>query len=191
HLVIPGITYSRQVADDPLFTRKGYSWSLDVRGASQPVLSSTNFLQARLNGRAVLPWAARGRLLLSADYGATATTDFSKLPPSQRFYAGGARSVRGYAFRSLSPTNADGNDIGGRFLLVGSIEADYLFVGNFGAAVFFDAGDATLDPSLSLKKDVGIGLRYRSPVGMVRLDFARPLDGGKPFRIQFSIGPDI
>ncbi|MDN5872582.1 MAG: BamA/TamA family outer membrane protein, partial [Nitrococcus sp.] len=191
HLLSPGITYSRQVADDPLFTRKGYSWSLDVRGAAQRVLSSTSFLQATLSGRAVVPWAARGRLLLRADYGATAVTDFSKLPPSQRFYAGGAQSVRGYAFRTLSPTNADGKDIGGRYLLVGSIEADYLFIGDFGAAVFFDAGDAALDPTPSLKKGVGIGLRYRSPVGMVRLDFARPLDGRDPFRIHFSIGPDI
>ncbi len=191
NLLIPGIIYSRQVADDPLFTRTGYSVSLDLHGAAEPALSSTSFLQTHLSGQGVLPWAKRGRLLLRADYGATATTDFDKLPPSQRFYAGGARSVRGYAFRTLSPENEDGNDIGGRFLLVGSVEADYLLIGDFGAAVFFDAGDATLDPSFSLKRGVGGGLRYRSPVGMIRFDVAHPLDSDDAFRIHFSIGPDI
>ncbi|EAR21055.1 Outer membrane protein [Nitrococcus mobilis Nb-231] len=191
NLLIPGISYSRQVADDPLFTRKGYSVALDLHGAAQPALSSTSFLQTHLSGQGVLPWAKRGRLLLRVDYGATVTTDFDKLPPSQRFYAGGARSVRGYAFRTLSPENEDGDDIGGRYLLVGSVEADYLLIGDFGAAVFFDAGDATLDPSFSLKRGVGGGLRYRSPVGMVRLDVAHPLDSNDAFRIHFSIGPDI
>lgn len=190
-LLIPGIIYTRQVADDPLFTRKGYSVLLDVHGAAQPLLSDTSFLQARLSGRAVVSWAKRGRLLLRADYGATATNGFSKLPPSQRFFAGGSRSVRGYAYQTLSPQNADGDDIGGRYLLAGSVEADYLLIGNFGAAVFFDAGNATLDPSPSLKEGAGIGLRYRSPVGMVRLDFAHPLDNRTPVQIHFSIGPDI
>lgn len=191
NLLMPGITYTRQVADDLLFTRKGYSVSLDLHGGAEPAFSSTNFLQAHLSGHAVLPWAKRGRLLLRAEYGATATTDFNKLPPSQRFYAGGARSVRGYAFRTLSPENADNDDIGGRYLVVGSIEADYLLIGNFGAAVFFDAGDSTLDPNPSLKRGAGFGLRYRSPVGMARLDVARPLDDSEAFRIHFSIGPDI
>lgn len=191
NLLIPGIVYTRQVADNLLFTRKGYSVLLDVHGAAQSVLSDTSFLQARLSGRAVVPWAKRGRLLLRADYGATATSGFSKLPPSQRFFTGGSRSVRGYAYQTLSPQNADRDDIGGRYLLVGSIEADYLFIGNFGAAVFFDAGNASLDPTPSLKKGAGIGLRYRSPVGMVRLDFAHPLDNRSLIQIHFSIGPDI
>ncbi|HET8702110.1 MAG TPA: autotransporter assembly complex family protein, partial [Nitrococcus sp.] len=190
-LLIPGITYSRKVADNPLFTRKGYSVLLDVHGAAQPVLADTSFLQVRASARAVAPWAQRGRLLLRADYGATATSGFSKLPPSQRFFAGGAQSVRGYSYQSLSPENAEGDRIGGRYLLVGSIEADYLLIGNFGAAVFFDAGNATLDPSPNLKEGAGIGLRYRSPVGMVRLDFAHPLTNHELFRIHFSIGPDI
>lgn len=191
NLVIPGISYARKVADNPLFTRKGYSASVDLHGGVQKLLSDTNFLQIKLSGRAVLPWAKRGRLLLRADYGATATNGFDRLPPSERFFAGGARSVRGYAYQSISPENAEGKDIGGRYLLVGSIETDYLLIGNFGAAVFFDAGNATRSPSLSLRKGAGIGLRYRSPVGMVRLDFAHPFDDRVPVRIHISIGPDL
>lgn len=190
-LLIPGITYSRKAADNLLFTRKGYSMLLDVHGAAQPILADASFLQARATGRAVLPWAKRGRLLLRADYGAIATSDFNKLPPSQRFFAGGASSVRGYSYQSLGARNADNDNIGGRYLLVGSVEADYLLIGNFGAAVFFDAGNASLDPIPSLKTDAGVGLRYRSPVGMVHLDFAHPLDNHELVRIQFSIGPDI
>ena len=68
--------------------------------------------------------------------------DLSVLPPSQRFFAGGDRSVRGYRYQRLGPTDAAGAVVGGRYLVTASAEVDYLFFRNYGAAVFYDAGNA-------------------------------------------------
>lgn len=191
-LLIPGFVYTRTRADDLLFTREGYSLTTDVHGATERLLSDTTFAQGRVDLRAVYPLAERARLLLHLEYGATTVSDFSELPPSQRFFAGGSRSVRGYGYQKLAPENADGAIVGGRYLAVASVELDYLFYGNFGGAVFFDAGNAGNDPLPEPKLGVGIGFRYRSPIGMIRLDVAHPLDDpDKSYRIHISIGPDL
>jgi translocation and assembly module TamA len=140
----------------------------------------------------VLPLTQRSRLLLRGKLGVIQAAAFSDLPPSQRFFAGGDQSVRGYGYQELGPENSAGDVIGGQYLTVASIEADYLLYGNFGVAAFFDAGNAGDSFLPSLKKGVGIGLRYRSPVGMIRLDFAHPLDDpDNDFRIHISIGSDL
>ncbi len=191
-LLIPGINYTRKIADDPLFTRKGYSVNLNLIGAAENVLADTTFVQAHISGRAVLPLGSRGRLLLRAEYGATETDNFDNLPPSKRFFAGGAGSVRGYGYEEISPRDAQRNLIGGQYLATASVEADYLFWGNFGLAVFYDVGNAADDPSMSLLAGAGIGFRYRSPVGMIRLDLAHPFDDpDSSFAFHISIGPDL
>lgn len=190
--LIPGINYTRKIADNPLFTRKGYSVSLTLLGAAENVLADTTFIQAHLNGRAVLPLGARSRLLLRAEYGATETNAFIDLPPSKRFFAGGAGSVRGYGYEEISPLDTQGNLIGGEYIATASVEADYLFWGNFGLAVFYDVGNVADEPSMSLLKGAGIGFRYRSPVGMIRLDLAHPFDDpDSSFAFHISIGPDL
>lgn len=190
-LLFPGINLTRQVADDELFARRGYSVTVDVHGGAEALLSETSFGRADLDSRAVWPWSDRGRLLLHGHTGAVWTDSFSDLPPSQRFFAGGDRSVRGYSFQSIGPQDAAGNTIGGEYLVLGSVEADYLFYRDYGAALFFDAGDA-FSESPDLQKSAGIGLRWRSPVGMVRLDFAHPFDDpDSDFRFHLSIGPDL
>lgn len=190
--LIPGINYTRIIADDPLFTRKGYSVNLNLLGAAENVLADTTFIQAHINGRAVLPLGPRGRFLLRAELGATETDDFDNLPPSKRFFAGGAGSVRGYGYEEISPRDAQRNLIGGQYLATASVEADYLVYGNFGMAVFFDAGNAADNPNMSLSKGAGLGFRYRSPVGMIRLDLAHPFDDpDSSFAFHISIGPDL
>ncbi|MES1924137.1 autotransporter assembly complex family protein [Salinisphaera sp. T31B1] len=192
-LLYPGYTITLQKADNLLDTRKGVSASLDVHGASKTLGSSTDFIQAKLSGNAVLPLTSRSRLLLRSQFGATEVSDFDKLPPSQRFFTGGDRTVRGYSYQSISPTNDDLEDIGGQYLAVGSVETDYRVYKQFGVAAFFDAGDVANDiGSFDFKRGVGIGFRYASPVGMIRLDLAHPLDDpDSNFRIHFSLGPDL
>jgi len=191
-LLIPGIAWSRKVADNPQNTTRGYSLELDVHGASDAAISDTSFLQGSINLRTVYPLATRTRLLLHATYAATKSANFDNLPPSERFFTGGARTVRGYAYQSLGPKDSAGNVVGGRYMEVGSVEVDRLLWGNFGMAAFFDAGNVADRMFFGLKRGVGLGVRYRTPVGMIRLDFAHPLDNPRGgLTIHVSIGPDL
>jgi translocation and assembly module TamA len=192
NLLTPGIQLSRKYADDPLFPRLGYSTILDIHGGLESPLTETTFLHTSISGRAVLPLSKRGRLLMRGEYGVIQTSEFSQLPPSQRFFAGGDQSVRGYGYQDLSPKNSDGDVTGGQYLAVASIEADYLVYNNFGVAAFADAGNASVDVLPGLKTGVGVGLRYKSPVGMIRLDVAHPLESSEEsYRLHISIGADL
>ncbi|MCB1674802.1 MAG: outer membrane protein assembly factor [Halioglobus sp.] len=192
-LFYPGYTFSLQRADDLLFTHQGISLELDARGGSAALLSSTDFLRGTAVLRTVLPLGANSRLLMRAEAGAIAASDFADVSPAQRFFAGGAQSIRGYSYQSISPRNAKGDNVGGKFLGVGSVEADYFFYKNYGIAAFYDVGDSVDSLNdFSLQKGVGIGFRWASPVGMVRLDFAHPLDDpDTALQIHFSLGPDL
>jgi translocation and assembly module TamA len=192
NLLYPGMHLRSQQTADPLFTRKGYSWSTDIRGGAESLASSTSFMRLHATGAIVRPLGDRARFLVHSEYGAITADDFSRLPPSQRFFAGGDRSVRGYEYEKLGPTDVNGATVGGRYLALASVEFDYLFLGNYGAALFFDAGNAANDPWPDLKRSVGIGFRWRSPVGMVRIDVAHPLDDpDTDYRLHLSIGSDL
>ncbi|MEE4276873.1 MAG: autotransporter assembly complex family protein [Halieaceae bacterium] len=191
-LLTPGLEYSYINADDPLFTRSGFSAEVALTGAAEQVLSEVSFLQARLAARYIRPLGERSRLLLRGEYGATASDDFDRLPPSQRFFNGGAQNVRGYGFQDLSPRDELGNRVGGAYLGTASIEIDRLVYGDFGLALFADAGNASDNADIDWKSAAGIGLRYRTPVGMFRLDFAHPFDDpNSSFAFHISFGPDL
>ena len=85
--------------------------------------------------------------------------------------------MRGYSYQSLGPLNVDGDVIGGKYLSTYSVEAEIRIWGNWGAAVFADAGGADDDASPPLSLGVGAGVRYRAPIRTVQLDLAHPFDG--------------
>lgn len=191
-LLYPGITLSRSKADDALFTRKGYSLSIDFHGGVDSFLSDTSFFNTRVNTAGVLPITTKSRLLLRGQFGVVDADDFSELPPSQRFFAGGDRSVRGYDYQDIGPRDDNDENVGGKYLYAASIETDYLVYKNFGAAIFFDAGNAEDELSWDPQRGAGVGFRWASPVGMARLDFAFPLDGDdRGLHFHISIGPDL
>jgi translocation and assembly module TamA len=191
-LFIPSLEYTRQKADNRLFTRKGYGLSLNIRGAADSLLSDVSYIHSSLSAKLITPLGSRGRLLNRLEVGAIETDDFNELPPSQRFFTGGSQSVRGYGYKDIGEKNSLGNNIGGRYLLTGSIEIDYLLYGNYGAAVFYDMGDASNTRDFSLKKSAGIGFRYKSPIGMIRVDLAHPFDDpDEDIRLHIRIGPDL
>ena len=191
-VLFPGINLRSQHTADPLFTRRGYSWSTDLRGGAESLSSATSFLRAYATGALVRPLGDRVRFLFRSEYGAINVDDLSSLPPSQRFFAGGDRSVRGYEYERLGPTDATGAVVGGRYLLTATAELDYLFYRNYGAAVFVDAGNAANDRWPDLKRSAGIGFRWKSPVGMVRIDVAHPFDDpDTDYRLHLSIGSDL
>lgn len=191
-LLMPGIGWARTRADNPIFTRSGHRFTLDLTGATEEVVSDTSFTQALFSAKFVYGLGRRDRILLRGQAGYTWVDDFDALPPSVRFFAGGDRSVRAYDYQALGPTDAAGNVIGGRYLLAGSVEYDRLIRDKLGVAVFYDAGNAMNDLSLPLKHGAGFGFRYRSPVGLIRLDFASALSrDGNPWRVHLVIGPDL
>lgn len=191
-LLIPAIEFTLKNADDPFYALRGYSYTVQVRGAAEGVLSDVDFLQATVFGRAVLPLGERSRLLGRFEYGTTVTDAFDNLPPSLRYFAGGAQSVRGYGYKDLSPLDEQGNRIGGKYFAALGVEVDYLISENSGIAAFVDAGDATRDPIDTLKLGAGVGYRYRSPVGMFRVDLAHPFDDpDNNVRVHLSFGADL
>jgi len=163
--------------DDPLFPSEGVVIDVSLQGAAEPLLSAASFLRTRafVGGYLSLGrWIVAGR----GEAGVVLTDDFDAMPRSLRFFTGGDRSVRGYAYDSLSPEDEDGTRIGGKYLLAGSLEAMYPVIGDdWYLAAFVDSGNAYIDPEAEFKTGAGFGLRWRSPVGVVRVDVAQPLDG--------------
>lgn len=191
-LLIPGISWTRINATVPGLSRQGSRVFMDIRGAHEYLLSDTSFLQLRMQVKYIRGMTSLSRLILRGEGGASLVNDFSGLPPSVRFFAGGDNSVRGYAYNSLGPEDEEGNVIGGKHLLVGSVEFEHQIVDKWSAAVFYDAGNAINRISDKLRKGVGFGVRWMSPVGPVRVDLAFPLDeSGRSWRIHLSIGPDL
>lgn len=193
-LLIPGLNWTWIDADDRLYTTRGLLFGFELRGASTLLLSDINFVQGVLHLKWVRALNDDNRLIARGDLGATAIKeDFEDLPASLRFYTGGDASVRGYAYNKIGPTDDGGTVVGGKNLVVGSLEYEHRVWGDWSVAAFIDSGDAFDGASPELKTGAGLGLRWRSPVGPVRIDFASGLDRppGDAFRFSFSIGPDL
>ena len=105
-----------------------------------------------------------------------------QIAPSRRFYAGGGASVRGYGFQAIGPRDANNDPIGGRSLAEFSIEARVRTFGNFGVVPFLDAGNISTTPLprlTGLRFGTGLGVRYYSNFGPIRLDVGTPLNPQK------------
>lgn len=190
--LIPRISLSTVSTQNRLNVDNGYRLSLQALGGSDRLLSDTSFIQLQFGAKGVYSFAPKWRLLGRLDVGATWVDDFDKLPVSQRFFAGGDSSVRGYEYQSLSPEDADGDIMGGQNLLVGSLEIDYRIKGNWGVAAFIDSGSAFKDIRANLSTGVGVGLRWFSPIGPVRIDIAVPQSGDQDdVRLHLNLGPDL
>jgi translocation and assembly module TamA len=163
----------------------------DLTGGEEHLFSDISFFQARGSVKYVTTLWPSTRLLSRLEGGGTLVDEVVELPASLRFFAGGDQSVRGYAYKSLGPEE-QGEVIGGRYLLAGSVEWEYLFRPKWALALFADAGNAFDHGEYSLKRSVGVGIRWISPVGPVRLDVAHPInESDRNYRLHLSIGPDL
>ena len=190
-LLIPGIRFSQRGYDSLIRPAKGFAYKLEARGTTQSFGSDVGFAQLLGYGDVLLPLAGRFSLKLRGQAGATSMNgNILDVPVSFRFFTGGDNSVRGYAYQSLGPKNAQDEVVGGKHLLVGSIELERAIGTNWGAAVFYDTGNAFDDfDSLNLAQGAGLGVRYYTPVGPIRLDIARQLGVSDPsYRFHFTIG---
>ena len=192
-LLLPGVGYSKLHADSPLDPSKGYRLQIDVSGSHRAALSSVDILHVNAIARGLFTLGGRHRFLSRVQIGGVGTNRFEDVPPSLRFFAGGDQSVRGYAYQSLSPENDNGVPVGGRYTLVGSAEYQYQFADRWRSAMFIDHGNAVNDLFDPLATGVGVGIRWISPLGPLRLDIAKGLDTelGGEWRIHFSMGPEL
>ena len=189
-LIYPEVGLTRKVADNPLFVRKGYSINLIARAGPGV---DTRFAQALADVTWIHAIGRSNRLILRGNAGITSVADFSQLPPQLRFFAGGDRSIRGYAYQAIGPRNSYGLVVGGQRLLVASATVEHYFTRDWGMAVFVDSGDAFDGTDFHARTGAGIGLRWRSPVGMVRVDVGVPINN--PYyhgaQLHIVIGPDL
>jgi len=194
-LLMPEAGWSRVVADDRIFPLRGRMLELRLRGAADSILSETSFAQARVEARWFRGLGGNVRAHARVAVGYMNASDFRRLPASLRFFAGGDRSVRGFGYQELGPRDDEGHVIGGEALLTASLEMDYLFLekfGRWGVAAFYDAGNAMTSLSGHLERGAGAGIRWLSPIGLVRADVAWPVSqhGGSP-RLHLTVGPDL
>jgi len=192
HLTQPIVGWTFAQADNRLYATRGIGGGLELRGAVDGFGSNASFFRASATFKTIRTLAPRTRGTLRLDAGWIGTNQFAQLPPSIRFFAGGDRSIRGYDYNSLGPENSEGQVTGGNSLLVGSAELEYRFLEKWAGAVFFDAGNALNDFSGDVATGVGVGARWISPVGLVRVDAAFGLQKeGSKFRLHLQIGPDF
>lgn len=180
--------------DQRLAPRRGWGASALLRAGVAGAGSDSTFLQAHAHVRWFKGLGGDSRLLLRGELGHTFSGDLTELPPTLRFHAGGDRSIRGYGWREVGPrvgVLGDEFPVGARNVVTASIEYERYFNGPWGAAVFVDTGSA-FDSRPELRTGVGVGLRWRSPVGPLRIDLAHGLDDpDSPFQITLNFGADL
>lgn len=191
--LMPGISYALlppNFSVDSLVLNRGLY--AELIGSHSALGSDADFLQLRIQDERVFNLSEKWHLIVRGEVGVSAISDFSELPGSRRFFAGGDQSVRGFGLNELSPIDADGNRTGGRHLLVGSIEIERDLPRRFGVAVFYDVGNAVNKLGDPLEYSVGVGIRWRIPVVTLGLDVAQALsreDLGP--RVHLNIQPRL
>jgi translocation and assembly module TamA len=149
-------------------------------------VSGSGYLDLGEPGRSVL--ALRGTV---GDVEGASQFD---LPPDKRFYAGGSATVRGYKYQSIGPQSVSGKPLGGTAMAAGTVEFRQRIMEDYGAAVFADVGQVNangLPFSGTWRMGAGVGARYYTPFGPIRLDVALPVNkqtGGGSFEVYIGLG---
>ena len=191
-LLIPGIIWEATEGRELRRVDSGWRASLDLRGSYKGLISDATFGQAKASAKVIHSLGSSSRLLMRAEGGTTFGADIDDLPATVRFFTGGDTSVRGYDFETIGPVDDNGDVTGGGNLVTFSLEADWLFHGDWAIAGFVDTGSAFNHTDIDLKTGVGIGFRWFSAFGPIRVDFAHPLDDDETsFRLHITLGPDL
>ncbi|MCG6872113.1 MAG: autotransporter assembly complex protein TamA [Gammaproteobacteria bacterium] len=187
-LLLPSISIRRSDSDDPLNPRRGWRLQLDALTA---LGSDGGFGQFGADATWIHSLSRDWGLILHGEAGITLVDKLDDIPASRRFFAGGDHSVRGFGYEALGPVNANDQITGGKFLLVASVELERRLTEKWSVAVFTDAGNAFND-NFDPEYGVGIGVRWRSPVGPVRVDLAHGSGPqGDDLRLHLVIGPRL
>lgn len=191
-LLMPGVAYNFLRSDNRLDPSRGYRLRFELSAAKEGLLSDADLVHATATVKGLTTLGGRHRFLGRVEVGSNWTNEYTNVPPSMRYFVGGDQSVRGYDYQSLSPTNSDGDRIGGRYQLAVSAEYQYSLTEKWRVATFVDQGNSFDSLEMpSLKSSVGVGVRWVSPVGPIRVDLAHPLDSEGGVRLHFSMGPEL
>lgn len=186
----PGISFSHVTADGGLHPERGHKFSVDLEFSDPAIGSDTEYVRLQGLAKFLFPLSERQQLLLRSQAGMIWSGDFTQVPVSVRYYAGGDQSIRGYDYNSLSPIDANDALVGGSRLLLGSAEYLYRVLPEWQAALFVDHGGALDESNQPIYTGIGTGVRWLSPVGNLSLDVAQAQNGeteGK-FRVHFTMG---
>ncbi len=180
-------------SDDLLNPTKGFRLTTLIQPEGSLQGKFTPYLRARIDGSAYYPFGDSFVLAGRVRFGTIQGASRSDIAPSRRLYSGGGGSVRGFGYQRLGPLDPNGDPIGGRSLNEGAIEGRYRF-GNYGVVAFLDAGqsyESTMPKFSDLRYGVGIGGRFYTNFGPLRVDVATPLGrraGESRLNIYVSIG---
>jgi translocation and assembly module TamA len=187
-----GYSWNVRRLDSRVDPRDGWTFSAQVSGAAKGVGSDRSFL--RLYGRAMHFWSmprdsslAGGVLVGILEAGWVIADSRDNIPSENLFRAGGAQSLRGYDYLSLGVREGDAI-VGGRVLGIGSLEYQHPITGNWYGAAFYDVGNAADSwNGFRVVHGMGVGVRWRSPIGPVNVDLAYG-DAERAYRLHFSVG---
>ena len=197
------LTATRYVTDDIYETAfidatKGWRFAAIVTPYVGSYVGPARFVRSEVEGDVYIPMNAlqtfvlAGRLKIGSIIGSTT----ERIPADRRFYAGGGGSIRGYGYQLVSPLDVNGDPTGGRSLIESSLEARVKVTRTIGVVPFVDAGSVSSSSlpgqGMSLRVAAGLGLRYYTGVGPLRVDFALPLNKrpgvDKGFQFYLSFG---
>lgn len=192
-LIYADASLSRKVADNLDFVRRGWSLSFDARSTAGDLFSTARFSEITADAKWIRAFTRRDRLILRGNLGHVWTSNFEALPPQLRFFAGGDQSIRGYSFQAVGPQNSYGRVIGGNSLVIASATVEHYFTPRWGIATFVDAGNAFNGVDVHPKIGTGIGVRWRSPVGLIRVDVGTPINDAqhRGIELHLVVGPDL
>ncbi|MFZ4833944.1 autotransporter assembly complex protein TamA [Rouxiella sp. Mn2063] len=188
-LIYPGVTFSRTRSRGGLMPTWGDTqrYSLDVSDTTWG--SDIDFAVVQAQNVWIRMLGEKNRFVVRGNVGWIETNNFEKVPPSLRFFAGGDRSIRGYKYKSISPRDSDNKLTGASKLATGSLEYQYNVTGKWWGAAFVDSGEAVNDiAKTNIKTGAGVGVRWASPIGPVKLDIAAPIGDRDEHGVQFYIG---
>jgi translocation and assembly module TamA len=186
YAVFAGYRKTFRTTDDIVSPRRGVLGTAEI-GVSVPGVSSQEFIRARTKVNWLIPLSLKGDLLLRGEAGVVLASSRQGVVSSFLFKTGGDQSIRGYAFESIGVPQGEAI-VGGRYLVLASAEYTHWVTQTLGAAAFIDAGDAfdsmgAFDTAVG----VGVGVRWRSPIGPFRADVAYGARTDQ-IRLHFSVG---
>ena len=189
-----GYEVARTTSDKRVNPGKGFRQNYKVELGSETLLSDADMAIVNAGWRFIYSLGENDnhQFVGRGDLGYIFAQDFTKVPYNLRYFTGGDQTVRGFDYKSLSPEE-NGFKIGGQALAVGSLEYNYQFKEGWRAAVFSDVGNAyDKDFNTPTAYSVGLGLRWASPIGPIRIDVASGIsDDDHPIRIHFFIGSQL